>query len=284
MLIATRIHEVRAAIKAHRQHGRRVAFVPTMGFLHDGHLDLVDAAQQSAEIVVMSIFVNPLQFGPSEDFSRYPRDVERDRAMAESHGVDLLFLPGVDEMYGSGSDVRITAGPIGTRWEGAVRPGHFDGVLTVVAKLFHIVRPDVACFGQKDVQQVTIIRRMVAELNFPIDLMVVPTRREPDGLAMSSRNVYLSDGDRRNALSIPRSLQAALAAWRNGERSGSALRSLVGRTLGENGGPTADYIAVVDPDHLEEVRDAIEGTVIAVAARIGPTRLIDNIVLTEQDR
>src|SRR5919199_4108288 len=184
----TRVAEVRGAVSTAREHGLRVGFVPTMGALHEGHLRLVDEARARTGFVVMSIFVNPLQFGPAEDFTRYPRDVEGDSAKAAARGVDLLFAPTVEEMYGGPRAVGVVPIALHERWEGAVRPGHFTGVFTVVAKLFNIVRPDVAVFGQKDVQQATLVRAMVRDLDIPISIVVAPTTREPDGLAMSSRN------------------------------------------------------------------------------------------------
>jgi pantoate--beta-alanine ligase len=252
-----------------------------MGALHDGHLQLVDQARARADVVVLSLFVNPLQFAPTEDLARYPRNFARDCALAESRGVTLLFAPTVAEMYAAGDDVRVTAGPVGNRWEGASRPGHFDGVLTVVAKLFNIVNPDVACFGQKDIQQVTLVGRMIRQLDFPIELIIVPTVREPDGLALSSRNVYLSADDRHDALALSRGLLAALAAWRAGERDASALAAVVGREIAGVPGVVADYIAVVDPLHLAPVVHADAGTIVALAARVGATRLIDNVILEE---
>jgi pantoate--beta-alanine ligase len=196
------IGELRAWRRAQREQGRRVAFVPTMGALHEGHLALVDEARRQADSTVMSVFVNPLQFGPAEDLARYPRNLDRDRALARERGVDLLFVPEAATMYPAGSEVRVVPGPTADRWEGAVRPGHFAGVLTVVAKLFHLVEPDVACFGQKDIQQVTLVRRMVVDLDWPLRLAVVPTVREPDGLARSSRNVYLSAARARRARGV----------------------------------------------------------------------------------
>ncbi|MGH7628295.1 MAG: pantoate--beta-alanine ligase [Gemmatimonadales bacterium] len=266
-------------IRSQRTAGRRIGFVATMGSLHEGHLALVDEARRRADAVVMSVFVNPLQFGPGEDFDRYPRDLDRDRTLAAERGVDLLFVPSVATMYPPGAATRIMPGPGADRWEGAVRPGHFAGVLTVVAKLFHLVEPDVACFGQKDIQQLTLVRHMVRDLDFSLELAVLPTVREPDGLALSSRNVYLDPVQRRDALALSRGLQAAAAAWRAGERSGAALESLVGRELGAAPALRAEYIAAIDPEHLERIAEALPGTILAVAARVGRTRLIDNLIL-----
>ena len=279
----TSIEALRAHLAGVRAEGERIGLVPTMGFLHDGHLSLVDAARRESDVVVMSIFVNPLQFAPGEDFDRYPRDLEHDRRCAAAQGVDLLFVPSGDEMYRTASDLRIGAGAAGNRWEGAVRPGHFDGVLTVVAKLFNIAQPDLACFGQKDIQQVTLVRRMVNALNFPVRLVVVPTMRESDGLAMSSRNVYLAADERRSALALSRALRAADAAWRSGELDAVALGLVVERVLAEEPGVAADYVAIVEPDGLAPVVRVTAGSIIAIAARVGRTRLIDNITLGAHD-
>ncbi len=274
----TAIAALRALLATERSAGRRIGLVPTMGSLHAGHLSLVDAARRESDTVVMSLFVNPLQFGPGEDFDRYPRDLERDRVLAAERGVDLLFAPTVDEIYGTGADLRLSGGEVAARWEGAVRPGHFDGVLTVVAKLFNIVGPDVVCFGQKDIQQATLIRRMIREFNFPIHLLLAPIVREADGLAMSSRNVYLSPAERDAALALSRALRAAEARWRAGESDANALRQLVGQVLAAVPGVVADYIAIVEPDALAPVARVTRGTIVALAARVGRTRLIDNVI------
>jgi pantoate--beta-alanine ligase len=239
----------------------------------------VDEARRQAEVVVLSVFVNPLQFGPGEDFERYPRDLGRDQALAEGRGVDLLFAPSVEVMYPQGGETRVVPGPAASRWEGEARPGHFAGVLTVVAKLFHLVEPAVACFGQKDIQQFTLIRHMVRDLNFPVELALVPTVREPDGLALSSRNVYLDRVQRAAALSLSRGLTSAASAWRAGVGSGRALEARIAREIDAAAGVTADYIAAIDPDHLERVDQVVPGTILAVAARVGSTRLIDNLIL-----
>jgi pantoate--beta-alanine ligase len=275
------IAELRSHLAGHRLAGRRIAFVPTMGALHEGHLTLLDVARRHGDVVVMSVFVNPLQFGAGEDLDRYPRNIERDLELAGSRGADVVFTPTVHEMYGKGDEVRVVAGDLASRWEGAARPGHFDGVLTVVTKLFNIVQPDVACFGRKDLQQATLIARMIEQLDFPIELVVVPTVRDHDGLALSSRNAFLSDEERQVALRIPSALAAAAQAWRDGERDAASLEQLVVAVLAAGEGLTPDYIAVIDPVRLEPVQTAPAGTVIAVAAQVGSTRLIDNIVLGE---
>jgi pantoate--beta-alanine ligase len=273
------IARLRAWRAAQRAAGRRVGLVPTMGHLHEGHLALVDEARRCADAVVLSIFVNPLQFGPAEDLERYPRDLPGDRSLSQARGVDALFLPSVEEMYPPGAEVRVVAGETAERWEGAARQGHFAGVLTVVAKLLHLVEPDVACFGQKDIQQLTLVRRMLRDLDWPVTLAVVPTVRDADGLALSSRNVYLSGAERADALSLGRGLRAAEAAWVAGERSAAALEGAVRASLDAARGVRAEYIAVVEPDRLRPVASAAAGTIIAVAARVGATRLIDNVIL-----
>jgi pantoate--beta-alanine ligase len=275
----TSIEHLRAWRTAQRIAGRRVALVPTMGYLHEGHLALVDEARRRADAVALSIFVNPLQFGPAEDLDRYPRDLPRDRALCEARGVDMLFTPSVDTMYPPGAEVRVVAGETAERWEGAARPGHYTGVLTVVAKLFHLLEPDVACFGQKDIQQVTLVRRMLDDLDWPVELATVPTVRDQDGLALSSRNAYLSPAERAEALALSRGLGAAAAAWRAGERSATVLEALVRASIDAAPGVRAEYIAVVEPQRLRPVAVAEAGTIIALAARVGTTRLIDNVIL-----
>ncbi len=267
-----------------RRAGRRVGLVPTMGALHEGHLVLVDAARTQSDLVVMSIFVNPLQFGPGEDYQRYPRALERDRALAAARGVDALLVPTVEMMYPPGSETRVVPGPTATRWEGAVRPGHFDGVLTVVAKLFHLVEPEVAVFGQKDIQQATLIRRMVRDLDFPVDLVIVPTVRESDGVALSSRNAYLDPGQRQQAQALSRSLRAAEAAWRDGVTESARIERVMMEQFHIFPAVTVDYIAIVDPENLAPVEQVNRGTIIAVAGRVGSTRLLDNHILGAEFR
>ena len=272
-----------AAMREHardvRRGGRRLGFVPTMGALHAGHLALVADARTRADAVVLSVFVNPLQFGPGEDFARYPRDLPRDTGLAERAGVDVLWAPAPDAMYPEPPRVTVQPGPAGERLEGAVRPGHFAGVLTVVAKLLHAVEPDVAIFGRKDFQQAALIRRMVRDLGFPVEIVVAPTVREPDGLAMSSRNAYLDAGARAAAAALPRALTTAVEAFRAGERGGTALSGRARRVLEAEPGVAIDYVACVAPDTVEPV-EAVNGTsVLALAARVGGTRLIDNVVL-----
>lgn len=250
-----------------------------MGFLHAGHLSLVDEARRRSDFVVLSIFVNPLQFGPKEDLARYPRDPEGDASKAESRGVDLLFTPRQDEMYPGKRRVDVVPRELDARWEGAVRPGHFAGVLTVVAKLFNIVQPDVALFGQKDVQQATLIKAMVHDLDVPTEIVVVPTAREPDGLAMSSRNSYLSDDDRRRATVLSGTLFTIRDAFRTGERDVSKLMAQGQRMLAAEPAVAVDYLALVDSATLEPAVRASDDTVAMIAARVGKTRLIDNLIL-----
>ena len=257
----------------------RIGYVPTMGFLHDGHLALVDTAREHADTVVLSIFVNPLQFGPGEDFEAYPRDEERDTALAEQRGVDILFTPPAEEVYPGGElAVRVVPKKLADRLCGLSRPGHFEGVLTVVAKLFAMVQPDVAVFGQKDWQQVTLIRRMVRDLDMPVEVVVAPIVREDDGLAMSSRNTYLTPPLRERALSLSRGLFAAREAYEEGVTDGERLKARVRGTMrGSDVEP--EYIELIGPDDLDPLETAVPGAVLAIAARVGETRLIDNLIL-----
>lgn len=279
MQTVERIADLRAAVARARSSGQRIGFVPTMGFLHEGHLTLVDEAKRRAQFVVMSIFVNPLQFAPSEDLSRYPRDAAGDAAKSAARGVDLLFTPGVDEMYPRERRVDVVPRALHSRWEGEVRPGHFAGVLTVVAKLLNIVQPDVTIFGQKDVQQATLVRAMVEDLDFPTEIIVAPTSREADGLAMSSRNSYLDPVQRASATVLSRALFAMRDAFRHGERRAESLVTAGRSVMDSERSASIDYLAVADPVTLEPVEDATERSIAMVAARIGKTRLIDNVIL-----
>ena len=276
------IASLRQWVAENRAQGRRIGFVPTLGALHEGHLALVDAARAGSDVVLMSIFVNPTQFGPNEDLGRYPRPLERDRELARSRGVAALFLPSVDVMYPPGSEVRVVPGPTASRWEGEHRPGHFAGVLTIVAKLLNLSQPDAAWFGQKDYQQVTLVQGMVRDLDIPVRIEVVPTVREHDGLALSSRNAFLSEADREQALGLSRALGAAQDAFRSGEVRASALERVMRGGFAVHPGVTVEYIGVVDPRTLEPVAEAMPGTVILVAARVGSTRLIDNTILSRE--
>lgn len=284
MRTVERIIDVRRLVKAERARGKRIAFVPTMGFLHDGHLTLVDEARKRGDFVVMSIFVNPLQFAPTDDLARYPRDPEGDAAKAAARGVDLLFAPTVPEMY-RGADphavgeVRIVSQSLDRRWEGEARPGHFAGMLTVVAKLFNIVQPDVAVFGQKDVQQLVLVRAMARDLDMPVEIVAGATVREPDGLAMSSRNSYLSPEERGRAARLSQALSAVRAAFAAGESGRAALERIGRDVLAADPGLRVDYLAVVDGETLEPHEEARDTSVAIVAARLGSTRLIDNMPL-----
>ena len=279
MLELSGLSEMRAWSRAQRAHGGRVGFVPTMGSLHEGHLRLVDRAKALADRLVLSVFVNPLQFGPQEDFATYPRDLPRDRALARERGVDCLFTPEARAMYPTEPAIRVVPQEMAGVLEGAIRPGHFAGVLTVVAKLFHIVEPDVAVFGRKDFQQATLIRRMVADLDVPVEIEVAPTTRELDGLALSSRNTYLSADERRSALALSRALRGIEQAWRGGEADAAKLQSRGMELLGAPG-VTPEYLVLVN-ELLQPVERASAKTIVVVAARVGATRLIDNVVLGE---
>ncbi|WP_240666056.1 pantoate--beta-alanine ligase [Agromyces sp. LHK192] len=270
--------ELRSLVAERRAAGATVALVPTMGALHDGHLALVRRARELADVVIVSIFVNPLQFGPGEDLDRYPRTLDADLAALDGLGVTAVFAPSVSEMYPDGpSSTRVVAGGVGSLYEGASRPGHFDGMLTVVAKLFHISRADVACFGQKDAQQVFLVERMVRDLDVPIAIDVVPTVREADGLALSSRNRFLSADDRRAALALSEALAAAAEAAPQG------LAEVLAEADAAFGAHEVqpDYLVVVDPATFLPVEsDASGDAIVLVAARVGATRLIDNARIT----
>ena len=250
-----------------------------MGFLHAGHLSLVDRARELAERVVVSIFVNPLQFGPHEDLGRYPRDLPRDRKLAEARGVDCLFVPEAAAMYPNELLARVVPGAAADTLEGMARPGHFTGVLTVVAKLFHIVEPDVAVFGRKDFQQAMLVRRLVQDLDFPLTIDIAPTVRELDGLALSSRNTYLNPDERRSALVLSRALRTLEQTWRGGEADPAKLQR-AGLEAMHAPGVIPEYCALVDED-LQPVTRVTARTVAVVAARVGKTRLLDNVVLGE---
>ena len=274
----TEFREVRKKLRG------SVGFVPTMGYLHEGHLVLARRAREENKTVVVSIFVNPTQFGPSEDFARYPRDPERDLAMLEKEEVDLVFMPSVEEMYPEGFCSWVEVEKVTEKLEGAVRPGHFRGVTTVVAKLFNIVQPTRAYFGQKDAQQVVVIKRMVADLNMNLDIIVVPTHREPDGLAMSSRNIYLSPEERQAALVLWKSLNLAQQLWRQGERKAERVQQQMVALIQKEPLAKIDYVSIADPETLEEIARIDRPALVSLAVRIGKTRLIDNITLGELER
>jgi pantoate--beta-alanine ligase len=271
--------ELRSATDAARQRGAGVGFVPTMGALHAGHRALLARARAENDLVVASVFVNPLQFGPAEDLASYPRDREADLAVLAAEGVDLAFLPDEREMWPAPPEVRLQVGGLADRLEGLARPGHLDGVATVVAKLLHLVGPARAYFGQKDAQQLAVIRRMVDDLAFPNQVVACPTVREPDGLAVSSRNAYLSAPERRRATVLHRALSAGRAAFRAGRRDPAAVEAAARDLLEGPSGLEPDYVALVDPATFEPVKQAEAGQVLATAARVGRTRLIDNVIL-----
>jgi pantoate--beta-alanine ligase len=271
--------ELRAATDAARQRGAGVGFVPTMGALHAGHRSLLAAARAENDLVVASVFVNPLQFGPAEDLAAYPRDRAADLAVLAAEGADLAFLPPDDEMWPVPPEVRLAVGSLSERLEGLVRPGHLDGVATVVAKLLHLVGPSRAYFGQKDAQQLAVVRRMVADLAFPNQIVACPTVREPDGLAVSSRNAYLSSTERQQATALYRALRAGRAVFAAGGRDPAAVEAAARDLLVGAPGVEPDYVALVDPVTFEPVKRAEPGQVLATAARVGRARLIDNVIL-----
>lgn len=266
---------VRAEVAAARARGARVALVPTMGALHAGHLALVARARETADLVVVSVFVNPLQFGPKEDFARYPRDLDADTALLAAAGADVLFAPPAAELLPDGrTQIQVVAGSIGNAFEGRIRPGHFDGVLTIVLKLLHVVGPDVVLFGQKDAQQVFLVQRMVRDLDVPVVVEVVETVREDDGLAMSSRNRYLEPDERRLARAVPAALEAAESS---ADRDVDGMIAAAQGALAGEDGADLEYVAVVDPATFAPVDDGYRGrALVLVAARVGGTRLIDN--------
>jgi pantoate--beta-alanine ligase len=273
-LVQTRA-DLRAVVGDRRGAVGELGVVMSLGALHDGHRALIRAARERCALVVVTVFLNPLQFAPTEDLTRYPRTLDADLDLCRDEGVDAVFAPDVDEVYPEGPpSVRVSAGPLGDVLEGASRSGHFDGVLTVVAKLLHITGPDVTFFGQKDAQQVLLVRRMVTDLDFPCEVVTIPTVRDPDGLALSSRNIYLSEADRAVALTLSQSLRAAAA--RAGQRAGT-VRAAALAALAEQPDMLLDYASLVDPATLRDVRaDFVGEALLVLAARVGSTRLIDN--------
>jgi pantoate--beta-alanine ligase len=275
------IDSIEAVRAARRATAGRTSLVPTMGALHDGHLALVRRARAGSDCVWVSIFVNPTQFGPGEDFTAYPRDPDRDLALLAAEGVDYVFTPSSAEMYPEGAETFVDAGSITNVLEGAARPGHFRGVATVVLKLFNIVRPDSAYFGRKDAQQLVVIRRLVRDLNLDIDIVPVETVREPDGLALSSRNVYLSAAERKAAAVLFQALSLAREMWTRGARDAEAFRKRLREMIEAEPMALVDYVSVADPLSLQEL-DRIQGpALVSLAVRIGRTRLIDNVTLGE---
>lgn len=259
--------------------GKSISFVPTMGFLHEGHASLICGARKRGDVCVVSIFVNPAQFGEGEDFQAYPRDLERDTRIALDCGADVLFVPNAAQMYPGGFQTSVNVAEISQPLCGASRPGHFRGVTTVVAKLFNIVKPDAAFFGEKDFQQLAVIRRMAADLNMAVEIVGMPTVREPDGLAMSSRNSYLSPAERKSALCLSRAISAAVELYESGEKSVPLLREAALAIISAEPSARVDYVELRDGESLAEVDTADDGTVLALAVRIGATRLIDNRML-----
>jgi pantoate--beta-alanine ligase len=282
--ICKTIHEMRAESRAIRGAGKRLGFVPTMGALHEGHLSLVRAARSSSDLVAASIFVNPTQFGANEDLAKYPRSFERDRELLQGERVELLFAPSVEEMYPAGAVTWVTVEGLSDKLDGRSRPGHFRGVTTVVAKLFHVVQPDAAFFGQKDAAQVAIIRRMVRDLNLPVEIGVCPIVRAADGLAMSSRNAYLDPDERKRALVLQRSLLRAEHLAESGERNAARLVAAGREEIDKESSVRLDYFEIVNPDTLDPLEDISGGGLVAVAAVVGGTRLIDNILLGNSRR
>jgi pantoate--beta-alanine ligase len=283
MNICSTIAETRAACRDARASGKRLGLVPTMGALHEGHLSLVRAARAQCDAVAVSIFVNPTQFGPTEDLSKYPRQFDRDCQLLEKENVEILFAPPVEEIYPSSNSndavTWVVVEGLSDKLDGRSRPGHFRGVATVVSKLFHIVEPEAAFFGQKDAAQLAVIRRMVRDLNFPVEIVACPIVREPDGLAMSSRTAYLNREERERALVLQRSLQKARQQFQAGERSAARLISAAREVIAQEPQVRLDYFEVVDPDTLDPVERISRKTLVAVAAYVGSTRLIDNVVL-----
>jgi pantoate--beta-alanine ligase len=279
MKISETVEDARATSRSATISGKRVGLVPTMGALHEGHLSLVRAAKAKCDVVAVSLFVNPAQFGPNEDFSQYPRTFERDRKLLEKEGVHLLFAPSVDEMYPKGASTYVTVENLSQKLCGKSRPGHFRGVTTVVSKLFHIVEPHAAFFGQKDAAQATIIRRMVRDLNIPVEIVVCPIVREPDGLAMSSRNAYLDPQQRKSALVLYRSLMRVQELFNHSERNAARLIAAGKETFAQEPSMRLDYFEIVDPGNLESLSHLSQRSLVAVAAFVGTTRLIDNIEL-----
>jgi len=271
---------MKAACRQLTRAGKTLGFVPTMGALHEGHFSLVRASKSHCDVTAVSIFVNPLQFGPTEDLSKYPRPLERDAKLLEGLGVDLLFIPTVEEMYPAGAKTHVLVEGLSDKLDGASRPGHFRGVATVVTKLFEIVRPDCAFFGQKDAAQVAVLRKLVNDLDMDVELVVCPIVREKDGLAMSSRNVYLTPEQRQQALVLQRALMRVRESAEQGERDAAKLGDIARQVIAEEAGARLDYVAIVDPDTLDPVENVARGALVAVAAYFGTTRLIDNLLMT----
>jgi len=284
MEVVERAADVQGRCEEMRLAGKILGLVPTMGFLHEGHLELMRVARKHADVVLISIFVNPKQFGPNEDFKNYPRDMKGDLAKAGSVGVDIAFTPPVEDMYPEGSQTTVAVGPLTRHLCGLSRPGHFDGVTTVVAKLFNITKPHIAVFGQKDYQQLTVIARMVKDLNMDLQIIGVPTVREPDGLAMSSRNSYLSPEDRNSALCLKKSMDLADRMFDQGERKAGQIQEAVKDLILSHPFTRIDYVTLCHPATLEDMEILQEQALLALAVKVGKTRLIDNCLLGRQKK
>jgi pantoate--beta-alanine ligase len=279
MIVITKIKDMQTAMQQYRREGKTIGFVPTMGYLHEGHAALIKKAREENDIVALSVFVNPLQFGPNEDFERYPRDLERDQRIAKEHGVDVFFSPDVKEMYPHPLSVQVVVKERVDVLCGKSRPGHFDGVATVLTKLFHIVMPDRAYFGLKDAQQVAVVDGLIRDFHFPIELVAVPTVREEDGLAKSSRNVYLSPEERKEAPTLYQALMQAKAAVENGERNAEKICALVKQYIQTHTHAEIDYVEIYSYPDLKPIETLAGKVIIAVAVRFANARLIDNIIL-----
>lgn len=279
MRVIEKISDMKAAVKSQKESGKSIGFVPTMGYLHDGHMSLVRASKMENDFTVMSIFVNPTQFGPNEDYDKYPRDMNRDVRLAEEAGVDIVFAPTVQEMYPDGYKTYVNVEGLTETLCGKSRPGHFRGVTTVVCKLFNIIQPDKAYFGQKDAQQVAVVKKMVKDLNMNLEIIMCPIVREPDGLAMSSRNVYLKPEERKAAVILSRSLFEAEDMIKNGERDKAKIIRHITRKIMSENLAEIDYVQVVDAENLQEIESINGKVLIAIAARFGGTRLIDNTIV-----
>lgn len=284
MLIIETVEQMHRQSDAFRTAGQTIALVPTMGYFHEGHLELMRVAKRHADKVIVSLFVNPLQFGPSEDYSRYPRDTEGDLAKALSVEVDVVYMPRLEEMYPDGFQTEVRLKHLPQHLCGLSRPGHFEGVATVVAKLFNATKPHMAVFGQKDYQQLTVITRMVMDLNMDIQILGVQTVREPDGLAMSSRNTYLSSEERVSALCLKKSLDLAERMFREGERDATAVKQAMASLIESHPFTRIDYVSLCDPVTLEDLQVLGEEVLVALAVRIGMTRLIDNRVIRDDQK
>ena len=277
------VHFMQQRVNQLRSEDNTISLVPTMGFFHEGHLELMRIAKRNSDVLVVSIFVNPIQFGPSEDYNHYPRDIEKDTQKAKEVGVDILFTPEVNDMYPEGFQTKVCVERLTQHLCGRFRPGHFDGVTTVVAKLFNIIRPHIAVFGQKDYQQLKVIERMVQDLNMDVQIIGVPTVREADGLAMSSRNTYLSDEEKRSALCLKKSIDLARSMLNEGVCTGSEIKRAIEQLIISHPFTKIEYISICDPETLEEIEEIKRRALLAMAVHVGKARLIDNALLDKND-